>query len=303
MFSGYSAWFAPELAGYRLSWKKNGGEERQLAEADIAFVSDRTSSNTVKPAMKILRPDWIEDSIRGEKRLSLTRYKRTFPALERWDSAEYSDMLATGMEAFESTNVISLTPQLHQPEISIQDLSVTNSTGEVEPKGSTDSRLGQETQFQEGSISSHETRQTEKATDSILNEGEHEEYFDMPSDTSDELDSLQNDQLDGIQQQISTGSLQVDRITPLSVILSSSSQYASPQPNILATSSSRKRQLPETIRRTKRREQAAVYFKRTLLEMDKAARDLYVGNHKQLRIIDIDSADITLRQKGRGPCD
>ncbi|KAG0276291.1 hypothetical protein BGZ95_007741 [Linnemannia exigua] len=80
--------------------------------------------------MKILRPDWIEDSIRGQKRLSLKRYKSVFPALARFNSGEHGNM-AVGMDAYNSTNVISLDRswQLHQPEPGMKDLSVTPSSG------------------------------------------------------------------------------------------------------------------------------------------------------------------------------
>lgn len=105
---------------------------KELADADIAFVTDKTSSSesSYKPTMKILRPDWIEDSIRGDKRLSLKRYKSVFPGLSRFDSSEHSNM-AVGMEAFNSTKVITLDKswQPHQPEPEIKDLSVTPSSG------------------------------------------------------------------------------------------------------------------------------------------------------------------------------
>ncbi|KAF9152720.1 hypothetical protein BG015_004814 [Linnemannia schmuckeri] len=133
MFSGFSAWFAPELRSYNQTWISHGGAVKELAEADIAFVTDKTSSDessSYKPTMKILRPDWIEDSIRGQKRLSLKRYKSVFPGLSRFDSTEHGNM-AVGMAAFNSTNVISLDKswQPHQPEPEIQDLSVTPSSG------------------------------------------------------------------------------------------------------------------------------------------------------------------------------
>ncbi|KAF8945379.1 hypothetical protein BGZ47_002795 [Haplosporangium gracile] len=133
MFSGFSAWFAPELRSYKQTWINHGGTVKEIAEADIAFVTDKTSSgesSSYKPTMKILRPDWIEDSIRGQKRLSLKRYKSVFPGLSRFDSTEHGNM-AVGMAAFNSTNVISLDKpwQPHQPESEIQDLSVTPSSG------------------------------------------------------------------------------------------------------------------------------------------------------------------------------
>ncbi|KAG0219415.1 hypothetical protein BGX33_003004 [Mortierella sp. NVP41] len=132
MFSGFSAWFAPELRSYRETWVKHGGEEKELAEADIAFVTNKTTSGqtSYKPTMKILRPDWIEDSIRGQKRLSLKRYKSVFPGLQRFDSGEHSNM-AVGMDAYNSTNVITVEKSwpLHQPEPELQDLSVTPSSG------------------------------------------------------------------------------------------------------------------------------------------------------------------------------
>ncbi|KAF9137419.1 hypothetical protein BGX30_010265 [Mortierella sp. GBA39] len=80
--------------------------------------------------MKILRPDWIEDSIRGQKRLSLKRYKSAFPGLSRFDSSEQCNM-AVGMDAFNSTKVITLDKswQPYQPEPEIEDLSVTPSSG------------------------------------------------------------------------------------------------------------------------------------------------------------------------------
>ncbi|KAF9108197.1 hypothetical protein BGX29_002721 [Mortierella sp. GBA35] len=132
MFSGFSAWFAPELRSYRETWVKHGGEEKELAEADIAFVTNKTTfgQTSHKPTMKILRPDWIEDSIRGQKRLSLKRYKSVFPGLQRFDSGEHSNM-AVGMDAYNSTNVITVEKSwpLHQPEPELQDLSVTPSSG------------------------------------------------------------------------------------------------------------------------------------------------------------------------------
>ncbi|KAK5815094.1 hypothetical protein F5H01DRAFT_344962 [Linnemannia elongata] len=132
MFSGFSAWFAPELRSYKQTWVNHGGATKELTEADIAFVTDKTSSSEsiCKPTMKILRPDWIEDSIRGQKRLSLKRYKSVFPGLSRFDSSEHSNM-AVGMEAFNSTKVITLDKswQPHQPEPEIRDLSVTPSSG------------------------------------------------------------------------------------------------------------------------------------------------------------------------------
>ncbi|KAF9435877.1 hypothetical protein BGZ76_005318 [Entomortierella beljakovae] len=133
MFKGYSAWFSPELDTYKQPWRNHGGEEKELAEADIAFVSDQLTpgGDNIKPTMKILRPDWIEDSIQGKKRLSLKRYKHTFPALDGWDTSSYESEMAVGMKAFKSTKTVSLKPlpgQLHQPEFSIQDLTVTNST-------------------------------------------------------------------------------------------------------------------------------------------------------------------------------
>ncbi|KAG0380841.1 hypothetical protein BGX24_004385 [Mortierella sp. AD032] len=90
MFAGFSAWFAPELRSYKQTW----------------------------------------DSVRGQKRLSLKRYKSVFPALTRFDSREHSKM-AVGMDAYNSTNVISLDNswQLHQPEPGMHDLSVTPSSG------------------------------------------------------------------------------------------------------------------------------------------------------------------------------
>ncbi|KAG9066091.1 hypothetical protein KI688_001310 [Linnemannia hyalina] len=132
MFSGFSAWFAPELRSYKQTWVNHGGAVKGLADADIAFVTDKTSSSeaSCKPTMKILRPDWIEDSIRGQKRLSLKRYKSVFPGLSRFDSSEQSNM-AVGMDAFNSTKVITLDKswQPHQPEPEIEDLSVTPSSG------------------------------------------------------------------------------------------------------------------------------------------------------------------------------
>ncbi|KAF9935041.1 hypothetical protein FBU30_008534 [Linnemannia zychae] len=88
MFNGFSAWFAPELHSYKQTWTRHGGEEKEIADADIAFVTDKTASGeaSLKPTMKILRPDWIEDSIRGRRRLSLKRYKSVFPGLERFES-------------------------------------------------------------------------------------------------------------------------------------------------------------------------------------------------------------------------
>ncbi|KAF9549448.1 hypothetical protein EC957_003837 [Mortierella hygrophila] len=132
MFSGFSAWFAPELRSYKQTWVNHGGVVKGLADADIAFVTDKTSSSesSCKPTMKILRPDWIEDSVRGQKRLSLKRYKSVFPGLSRFDSSEHSNM-AVGMDAFNSTKVITLDKswQPHQPEPEIEDLSVTPSSG------------------------------------------------------------------------------------------------------------------------------------------------------------------------------
>ncbi|KAF9911977.1 hypothetical protein EC991_001424 [Linnemannia zychae] len=127
-FAGFSAWFAPELHSYRSTWLKFGGEEKELAEADIAFVTEKTPSGgaSYKPTLKILRPDWIEDSVRGQKRLSLKRYKTVFPALRKFDSREYSNM-AVGVDAYNSTNTISLESswQLHQPESVPRSVAVT----------------------------------------------------------------------------------------------------------------------------------------------------------------------------------
>ncbi|KAG0292077.1 hypothetical protein BGZ96_004564 [Linnemannia gamsii] len=134
MFSGFSAWLAPELRSYKQTW----------GQFQVYLVCYR-------PTMKILRPDWIEDSIRGQKRLSLKRYKSVFPGLARFDnllrisstlryltsldSTEHGNM-AVGMDAFNSTNVISLDKswQPHQPEPEIQDLSVTPSSGATSRK-------------------------------------------------------------------------------------------------------------------------------------------------------------------------
>ncbi|KAG0313459.1 hypothetical protein BGZ97_010164 [Linnemannia gamsii] len=65
MFSGFSAWFAPELRSYKQTWVNHGGEVKELADSDIAFVTGKTSSaeSSYKPTMKILRPDWIEGAL------------------------------------------------------------------------------------------------------------------------------------------------------------------------------------------------------------------------------------------------
>ncbi|KAI8603916.1 hypothetical protein EDD21DRAFT_367749 [Dissophora ornata] len=133
IFNGFSAWFPPELDTYKSTWIKHGGQEETLENADIAFVSDHSSFNSdkLKPTMKILRPDWIKDSILGGKRQALKCYKSIFPALQRRDTHSHDENLAEGMEAFSSSKVLSLTPpsrHFYQPEAEIQDLSVTGSS-------------------------------------------------------------------------------------------------------------------------------------------------------------------------------
>ncbi|CAO3569731.1 unnamed protein product [Mortierella alpina] len=133
MFKSFSAWFSPELEEeYKGTWMRNGGQLKELAEADIAFVSDRTTSNdeSHKPSMIVLRPDWIEDSVRGRRRASLKRYRRTFPALEAWNSSSQDSDLAVGIAAYESNSVLALAPPsmpAYQPQAEIQDLSIPES--------------------------------------------------------------------------------------------------------------------------------------------------------------------------------
>ncbi|GJJ77759.1 hypothetical protein EMPS_10118 [Entomortierella parvispora] len=147
IFHGLTAWFAPGLQSYVTSWITHGGLVKDIEEAEIAFVSDRTKQNgqTCRPMMKILRPEWIVDSITGKTVVSLNRYKRTFPALESWQASPYHcssgdvdddhgsaaiKSLQSGMEAFMNKNMLSFSPSpvaLYQPSPDFQYLSLTNS--------------------------------------------------------------------------------------------------------------------------------------------------------------------------------
>ncbi|KAF9214425.1 hypothetical protein BGZ59_003708 [Podila verticillata] len=136
LFDEFSAWFPPELEKLKYIWVTNGGSVANLVVADIAFVTNSTSDAGVvhPPTLKILRPDWIQDSISHERRLSLGRYKTVFKALEDFDSDPYVGELLEGTEAYESTRVLSLTPKsapANQPEAEIQDLSVTDDSAAV----------------------------------------------------------------------------------------------------------------------------------------------------------------------------
>ncbi|KAG0053489.1 hypothetical protein BGZ83_000970 [Gryganskiella cystojenkinii] len=150
---------------------KCGGTVKPLVEADIAFVSDETSRNdldnngesgssssqrtkartaTTRLSMTILRPEWIVDSISGQRRASLGRYKRSFPPLRRCDSSSFQGdddeergeqgsgnqqhQLLSGMEAFRSKNFLSFSPSssssvpLYQPVSEFHDLSLISNS-------------------------------------------------------------------------------------------------------------------------------------------------------------------------------
>ncbi|KAG0099704.1 hypothetical protein BGZ93_006365 [Podila epicladia] len=66
LFDDFSAWFPSELEKLKYIWVSNGGSVASLATADIAFVTDSTSSGCLV----------------HERRLSLGRYKTVFKALD-----------------------------------------------------------------------------------------------------------------------------------------------------------------------------------------------------------------------------
>ncbi|KAF9348026.1 hypothetical protein BGX26_000521 [Mortierella sp. AD094] len=248
MFKGYSAWFSPELASYKQPWRNHGGEEKDLAEADIAFVSDQTSpeSDNTKPTMKILRPDWIEDSIQGKRRLSLKRYKRTFPALDGWNTSSYDDDMAVGMEAYTSTKTLIFKPSsehLYQPESGIQDLSVTDNSAITISIGNRIEEF-ESTIAQHESIESvaEETQDLERTQTlpTPINDNQQDESLDTSTEISEEFNFVEDIQSD-------TEHEQVPENAPKSIVVNSASL-----PNPPRSLTKRKRRLPETIRRTKR---------------------------------------------------
>ncbi|KAF9190203.1 hypothetical protein BGZ51_008833 [Haplosporangium sp. Z 767] len=289
MFKGFSAWFSPELLEYKDTWTKHGGEEKDLSEADIAFASDQTLSTTekqvtdiivvthacgllctksltisfsytirVRPLLKILRPDWIEDSIRGQKRLSLQRYKRTFPGLNRWNSASCEGQLVVGMEAYASTKVVSLASTSippYQPEMEIQDLSVSDTSAQMnnvdafQSSGQNDSSTPS-TQHPAVSASVDKRQDPDRPEHHgiDMHNGEDEDNF-MRSVTSSESKSLKV-----------TDSVGARNTTPYAVSPASAPSVVefgyTPTPDMTTVSQPtmlpRKRQLPESILRSKR---------------------------------------------------
>ncbi|KAI7820188.1 hypothetical protein BC939DRAFT_458581 [Gamsiella multidivaricata] len=272
MFRNFNAWFAPELDAYKATWTKNGGEEQALEKADIAFVTDRTpsSSDRLKPTMKILRPDWIEDSVRGGRRLSLQRYKGAFPGLRRLDSSQFEGHLAVGLDALASTNILSLTPasdHLHQPETGIEELSYsdgsaayfnpsatmgrtidTSGRGTSLPELPQESTLGTSTQFMGHCQTSHlSSSQKEKEE-----RDEQEKHVGTPRESSGTYEYAMDSQLDKEQKRTF-----VERTTrPLphpEVIVVGASSTAGTLPSVeIQPTATRKRQLPETVIRRKR---------------------------------------------------
>ncbi|KAF9964473.1 hypothetical protein BGZ70_006396 [Mortierella alpina] len=93
MFKSFSAWFSSELVEeYKGTWSM-----------------------------------WLRRDLR---RASLKRYKRTFPALEAWNSSSQDSELAVGIAAYESTRVLALAPPsmpAYQPQAEVQHLSLPES--------------------------------------------------------------------------------------------------------------------------------------------------------------------------------
>ncbi|KAG0367635.1 hypothetical protein BGZ54_003513 [Gamsiella multidivaricata] len=242
MFRNFNAWFAPELDAYKATWTKNGGEEQALEKADIAFVTDRTpsSSDRLKPTMKILRPDWIEDS------------------------SQFEGHLAVGLDALASTNILSLTPasdHLHQPETGIEELSYsdgsaayfnpsatmgrtidTSGRGTSLPELPQESTLGTSTQFMGHCQTSHlSSSQKEKEE-----RDEQEKHVGTPRESSGTYEYAMDSQLDKEQKRTF-----VERTTrPLphpEVIVVGASSTAGTLPSVeIQPTATRKRQLPET---------------------------------------------------------
>ncbi|KAF9428443.1 hypothetical protein BGZ94_002366 [Podila epigama] len=147
IFDGYSAWFPPELEEHKADWVKGGGSVKELAEADIAFVSDAITS--------------VGQDIRRERRLSLARYKRVFKALEDFNSDSLSDDdLVEGMAAFKSTKTLSLTPKSappNQPEPEIQDLTVTEESSAASMTQAIEERANESTRRSSPTCGSHDS--------------------------------------------------------------------------------------------------------------------------------------------------
>ncbi|KAF9115792.1 hypothetical protein BGX27_006404 [Mortierella sp. AM989] len=238
MFKGYSAWFSPELAAYKQPWNNHGGEEKELAEADIAFVSDKTSTDPDKYVPE------ENNSIQGRKRLSLKRYKRTFPALDDWNTSSYDDNMAVGMVAYTSTNTISFKPtseHLYQPESGIQDLSVTdNSAITVSIENNTEEFEAIIAHESIGS-STGENRASERTQtlSTPIDDEQQEEFFDASIDFTDDLEFMEDSRPSPEHMQLTERDSEI-------VISSASLPKSSGNP------SPRKRRLPETVQRTKR---------------------------------------------------
>ncbi|KAF9173930.1 hypothetical protein BGX20_001625 [Mortierella sp. AD010] len=248
MFKGFSAWFSPELASYKEPWRNHGGEEKDLTEADIAFVSDQTypESENPKPEMKILRPDWIEDSIQGKKRLSLKRYKRTFPALDGWNTSSFDDNMAEGMGAYTSTKMLVFKPSsehLYQPEPGIQDLSVTDNSA-ITPSIGNRVEEFEDTIAQHESIESvaEETQDLERTQTlpTPINDGQQDKFLNTSIEASGEPSFVKDIRPNSEHEHIHENALR-------SVIVSSASLSNPP-----VIPAKRKRRLPETVWKTKR---------------------------------------------------
>ncbi|KAF9996829.1 Tubulin alpha-3C/D chain [Entomortierella chlamydospora] len=201
---------------------------------------------STKPTMKILRPDWIEDSIQSKKRLSLKRYKRTFPALDGWNTSSCDDNMAVGMEAYTSTKMLVFKPlseHLYQPEPGIQDLSVTDNSA-ITPSIGNHIEEFEDTIAQNESIESvaKETQDLERTQTlpTPINDGQQDKFLDTSIEVSGEPSFVKDTRSDSEHEQVHENA-------PGSVVVSSASLSNPPM-----SPAKRKRRLPETVWRTKR---------------------------------------------------
>ncbi|KAF9208536.1 hypothetical protein BGZ49_008526 [Haplosporangium sp. Z 27] len=171
--------------------------------------------------MKILRPDWIEDT------------------------SSHDDDLAVGMKAFTSTKTLSFKPSyghLYQPEPGIQDLTVTdNSAIAVSTENSIEEYDESTIQLKpiESDTQGFSALERTQTLNTRSNDEQQEELFELAFETPDEIESLGEGPFDADHERI-------PKNIQKNVAHDSASVTYSSIPIL------RKRRLPETVDRIRR---------------------------------------------------
>ncbi|KAF9560757.1 hypothetical protein EC968_006063 [Mortierella alpina] len=240
-----------------------------------------------KPSMMILRPDWIEGIYSAKdafiliagadksltSRASLKRYKRTFPALEAWNSSSQESDLAVGIAAYESTKVLALAP----PELAVEQSVESGYSHSADDRADSVNLYSPATPAPRKRNLPTTVKRTKKREAKTADLKFYEGYFGF-SDSEDDGHNFSQD----------------------TVELSPRHQFVKSLSSAPTTSLKRRHAQLQDLRAQDHKLDAAGYLENILSKLDKESKELLSGNNAQLRLVDIASTDIRLKlRKGR----